>query len=269
MHWGAERALWTPACGARDGNPRTRLLHTGPVGPPQRAQPQSHEEEEGSPGAAGAEPRGGHGSPRGSLASFPARPKEPSPHRALPKPLLRRVLGGQAHPEPSAADHTSGERSAASASVHPAGVHAANLGTSRGTLGASKHPRGDALLPLRGKVSPLWRGQGVRAAYVIPARPAAGGGRKPSPTVTAQTAVRSRGWLRLARGRALPGGVAALHHAPLWPLAAAGFCHTSHSHPRHADLPHTAAKILIGAGGGTETGCTRSWEQVLAQTVEK
>lgn len=195
MHQGAEHGLWTPACGAHDRNPRTRLLHTSAMGPPQRAGPQSHEEEEGSPGAAGAEPRGGHGSPWGSLASFPARPKEPSPRGALPKHLLRRASGGHAPQDPSAADHTSGERSAASAkgqpaSAHPTGAHTANLGTSCSALCASKHPQGDAgTCSLGGKVSPLWRGQGGTADYVISACPAGGGRRKPSGMVTAQTAV--------------------------------------------------------------------------------
>lgn len=41
---------------------------------------------------------------------------------------------------------------------------------------------------------------------------------------------------------ALTGRVIAPNHTPAWPLAAAGFCHTSHSHPQGADLPHAAAK---------------------------
>lgn len=90
-----------------------------------------------SPGVGRALP-----TPWGSPSSFPACPKELSPRGTLPKCLLRRVRGGQAPQHPSAADHTSRERSTALARGSPASAHPASLGISRSASCASKASTG-------------------------------------------------------------------------------------------------------------------------------
>lgn len=89
---------------------------------------------------------------------FPACPKEPSPHGALPNHLLRRVRGGRAAQDPSAADHMSEERSAASARCHQPLLRrwALALPTRASSTAPRVPPRGDAGARfLGGNVSPL------------------------------------------------------------------------------------------------------------------
>lgn len=168
--------------------------------------------------------------PRGSLvpwhitASFPAHPKEPSPRGALPKHLLEECRVARLHRTPL--QLTTG-----------------SLCSPWGSPCVPQRPQGDAgTCFLEGKVSLLRRGQGGQAGCATPA-----GKRQHS-----GTAELTAGRCRAGSHWALPGRVIALHRTPAWPLAAAGFCHTSHGRPQGAERPHAAAKP---SPEQTESGC--------------
>lgn len=101
-------------------------------------------------------PCSSHGTWALGLSSFPSSlSKRAVCTRGTTKTFIE--CSGQAPPDPSAAEHTSGTGASAraTASAHPTGAHAANLEVSR-----SFHREMLALVSLGVNVSPLWHGQG-------------------------------------------------------------------------------------------------------------
>jgi len=192
----------------------------------------------------------------GSPACFPAHPKEPSPHGALPKRLLRRAWGGHAPPDPSAAGHTSGR------GLQPRRRSSPPLPTRWALALPSQGPPVAPCVPQ----SICREMRALRSSgETCPRSGVAAEVRLATPSLRAQlqrqeeairhsdrqTAGRSGGWLTLARGWALPGREG-------WLLSIArstvgsGCCWLLSAlpqPPRSADLPHAAARVLIRAGG--------------------
>lgn len=239
MRWGAQHILQPPADELHGGTP-ARCTPLPPQGawpfPVRRGQPWSTMawaqaramSQRRAPGWAELSPLPGAAlvpGQRGSPASFPAPPKEPHLHGALPKRLLRRASGGQAPQDPSAADRTPGERAASF--CPPDGR--SRWGCPRAPRVPRGTPRETGALVFWGEMRPRsGLAREVRLATPSPPAQQPEGGGSNAAAVTEQRAGRSGGWLTL------PGaarGWAALHHAPPWSLAAAGFWHSSCSPP--------------------------------------
>lgn len=212
VHRGAEHTLQTPACGLHGGTP-TRSLHTGPMGPPQPM------------GRGAALERYGVVSGRGH-ALGPVQ--SPGVGRALPAPwaFLGTWAPGLASFLSSLSKRAVSMRSTTEMFIERS-VRLPGTPLQLTTcLGRGRQPRqrGGQPLPTRRALTlPPWaspvapqvslgkmcpRSGAARevrlATRSLRAQQPEGGGSNPAP-VTEQTAVRSGGWLTLARGWVLPG----------------------------------------------------------------